>query len=165
MEVNTSGMDLGSRRVGEQRDPTSPSKAHSRGAHLPTIPRALVVRDNLTDHALHILDTVNARFGRGDAYLEQVYGHHITIDQANRTLVRYLRNEGLYSRMKIKWSTKLTCSACLVLKGYARKHNKPEKRNYTLMLSSNPGNLYLREKAIIALADHEIGTHYVCVYI
>lgn len=162
MEVNTSGRDLGS-RLG-QRDLASSSKAHSRTAHLPTIPRTPVIKDSLIDHALHILDTVNTRFGKGDAYLEQVYGPCITTDHANRTLVRYLRDEGLYSRVKIKWSTKLACSARLVFRGYARKLNKPETRKYTLMLNSTRGNFYLREKAIIALADHEIGTHYVCVY-
>lgn len=116
------------------------------------------------DHALHILDTVNDRFGGGGAYLEEVYGPCITTEQANRTLVRYLKEEGLNDHVKIKWSSKLSCSASLVFKGFARKVNKPERRNFSLILNSTRGNLYLREKAIIALADHEIGTHYVCMY-
>ena len=132
----------------------------------PRIPRALAVRDSLFDNAQHILDLVNARFGGGDAYLDQIYGPCITVDQANKIVVRHLKEEGLHGHIKVKWSPKLSCSACIVFRGYSRKLNKPEKRSYTLMLNSTKDNLYLREKAILALIDHEIGTHYVCtVYV
>ena len=157
-------MTASGRGAGGEQGPTAPrSRVHSKTPHIPSIPRALAIKDSLIDEALYILERVNTRFGGGDAYLEQIYGPSITTDKANRIIVRYLRDEGLHSHVKVKWSPKLTCSACLLLRGYSRKVNKPEKRRYTLMLSSSTSeNLYLREKAVLALADHEIGTHYVC---
>ena len=42
--------------------------------------------------------------------------------------------------------------------------NHPEKRNYTMVIRDDPNMPYLREKGIIALANHEVGTHFVRFY-
>ena len=49
----------------------------------------------------------------------------------------------------------------MVSHGPPKSANKPEKRQYSLLLKSTPDNPYLREQGILCLADHEIGTHFV----
>ena len=42
--------------------------------------------------------------------------------------------------------------------------NQPEKRKYTMVIKDDPTMTYLRERGIEALADHEVGTHFVRFY-
>ena len=129
-----------------------------RAPKVPCIPEALTIRETLLSEALQILELVNSLFGNGDNYLDQVFGRKITKSVANELIVDYLQREGLDGKIYVRWSSKLACSACMVPRGSKGPHS------HTLSLNSTAENFYLREKAIIALADHEIGTHFVSIH-
>lgn len=133
-------------------------KWHSRAS---SIPKAVIVRWTLLSEAVKILEQVNSHYGIGDAYLDDVFGWRIEVEAGNRLLMGYLRSEGLEESIRVKWSSTLSCTACMSTSGASRKHNKPHKRKYTLSLNSTHENMYLRTNGITALANHEIGTHYV----
>ena len=52
-------------------------------------------------------------------------------------------------------------SAMMMWHGPGTKYNKPEARKYTLCIKKSSENAFLSEHGIKALADHEIGTHFV----
>lgn len=126
-----------------------------------TIPKAVTVRRTLLTEAVKILELVNRQYGIGDAYLEDVFGRRITLETAQTELKGYLRNEGVEESIRVKWLSKLTCTACLSTSARPRRFNKPERTKFTLLVNSTPENMYMREHGIRALANHEIGTHYV----
>ena len=126
-----------------------------------TIPKAVIVRRTLLTEAVRILELVNRQYGIGDAYLEDVLGRRISVETAQTQLKGYLRNEGVEENIRVKWLSKLTCTACLSTSGRPRRFNKPERTKFTLLINSTPENMYMREHGIRALANHEIGTHYV----
>ncbi len=133
-------------------------KWHSRAR---SIPKAVIVRRSLLSDAVRILEHVNFQYGIGDAYLDDVFGRRVDVESGNRQLVSYLRNEGLEGSIQVKWSDTLSCTACMATSGGPRKLNKPHRRKYTLFLNSTRENMYLRAHGLTALANHEIGTHYV----
>ncbi len=133
-------------------------KWHSRAS---SIPKAVIVRRSLLSDAVRILEHVNSQYGIGDAYLDDVFGRRVDAESGNRQLVSYLRDEGLEGSVKVKWSDTLSCTACMATSGGPRKFNKPHRRKYTLFLNSTHENMYLRAHGLTALANHEIGTHYV----
>jgi hypothetical protein len=55
----------------------------------------------------------------------------------------------------------LYSSAQMMWHGPGTKYNRPEARKYTLCVKKSTENAFLRENGIKALADHEIGTHFV----
>ncbi len=153
----------------KQKDPPSLSKAtpgtkkaerkwHSRAS---SIPKAVVVRRSLLSESVKILEQVNSLYGIGDAYLDDVFGRRVDVESGNRLLMSYMRDEGLEGSVQVKWSEKLSCTACMATSGSPRRLNKPHRRKYTLFLNSTHENMYLREHGLAALANHEIGTHYV----
>ena len=133
-------------------------KFHSRAS---TIPKAVIVRSSLLSQAVRILELVNSQYGIGDAYLDDVFGKRVSVETANRQLMSYLRDEGLEGSVQVRWSGTLSCTACLATTGGPRRLNRPHRRKYTLFLNSTHENMYLREHGLTALANHEIGTHYV----
>ena len=46
-------------------------------------------------------------------------------------------------------------------KGPPKKQNKPEQRNFSLVVKNSNDNMYLRTHGLSCLMNHEIGTHYV----
>ncbi len=133
-------------------------KWHSRAS---SIPKAVIVRRSLLSESVKILEHVNSLYGIGDAYLDDVFGRRVDAESGNRLIRSYMRDEGLEGIVQVKWSAKLSCTACMATSGSPRRLNKPHRRKYTLFLNSTHENMYLREHGLTALANHEIGTHYV----
>ena len=133
-----------------------------RPPRVPRISKAVLVRDTLFGESLRILEEVNTIYGSGDAYLEAVMGPRITQRAAHAALEQYVKQEGLGDEVALKWSSKITCSACLAS---PRRINRLGRNRFTFTINSTEENLYLRETAINCLADHEIGTHLVSFYI
>ena len=119
--------------------------------------RRACVRDSLFEEAVRILELVNSRYGMGDAYLDQVWGARISPRAAVSRLQQYIKDEELDSRVRLKATTKIAGCACMVTYKYPR----PENNRYFFLFNTSNNNFYLRDKAIVALADHEVGTHFV----
>lgn len=133
-------------------------KWHTRAS---SIPKAVIVRRSLFSESVRILEHVNSLYGIGDSYLDDVFGRRVDVESGNRQVMSYMRDEGLEGSVQVKWSDKLSCTACMATHGSPRRLNKPHRRKYTLFLNSTHENMYLREHGLTALANHEIGTHYV----
>ena len=138
---------------------------HHKQTSLPHIPRAIVIRKTLIAKAQRILDNVNYQFGNGDLYLDEVYGNKISLTEAQVAFRTYMQREGLLDKINVQWRSDISCSAslaCVHGAGYRRRDGV----THTLRINSDPlKNSFLRKYAICALADHELGTHYVSLMI
>ena len=110
---------------------------------------------HLLEAAVHILEKVNREHGSGDAYLDKIWGHSIIRREAVCTLKGYSKSEHLSDILRIRTSSSLGCSAHVV------SYGSPQRKLYHVTVDCSGGNCYLREKAILGLAFHEIGTHVV----
>ena len=122
--------------------------------------RRACVRDSLFEEAVRILELVNSQYGIGDAYLSQVWGSRISPRAAVGCLEQYLKDEELDSRIHLKATTTIAGCACMVTYKYPPRF-RPESNRYFFLFNTSSNNFYLRDKAIVALADHEVGTHFV----
>ena len=123
--------------------------------------RVARIRDAQCEDSVRILELVNRLYGSGDGYLEEVWGSRISKKDAQHCLEQYLKDEGLCGKITLKWSSTLPCSACVISYHYPARRNRIESTNFSLVVNSTTANFYLRERSMIALADHEVGTHYV----
>ena len=134
----------------------------------PRVPRKLgrraCVRDSLFEEAVRILELVNKRYGIGDAYLDQVWGARISPRAAVGCLEQYLKDEELETRVHLKATTKIAGCASMLTYRYPPRF-RPENNRYFFLFNTSCNNFYLRDKAIMALADHEVGTHFVSLYV
>ncbi|XP_071485128.1 uncharacterized protein [Diadema antillarum] len=115
---------------------------------------------DLLSAATHILEKVRHKYGTSNLCVEQMYGERITRETASQQLSHYLQQNGADGHITIGWARDLACSAKMVWCGPSTKANRPEARKYSLWLKDSSENLFLREKGIICLANHEIGTHF-----
>ncbi|KAH9490906.1 hypothetical protein Btru_039747 [Bulinus truncatus] len=122
------------------------------------------IRFNLLAECEYILELVRDKYGDAEHYLEHAYGPRITIEEATPMLLEYIDENALTESLKIHWCDNLTCSAKMVWRGPMVNANKPERRKYSLWISSSEENNYLRESGIRCLMDHEIGTHFFRMY-
>ncbi|KAK0052568.1 hypothetical protein Bpfe_017927 [Biomphalaria pfeifferi] len=118
------------------------------------------IRFNLLAESEHILELVRDKYGDADNYLEHAYGPRITTEEATPMLLEYIEENALSESLKIHWCDNLACSAKMVWRGPLVNANRPERRKYSLWISSSDENNYLRESGIRCLMDHEIGTHF-----
>ncbi|XP_076466777.1 microtubule-associated tyrosine carboxypeptidase 1-like isoform X2 [Babylonia areolata] len=118
------------------------------------------IRFDLLGEAEYILRTVKLQYGKGENYLEHIYGPRVEQNEANKILLDYLQENSLQESLSVYWSNDMPCSARMTWKGYSYKCNKPEARRYSLWLNGTRENPYLRRHGLWCLLDHEIGTHF-----
>ena len=155
---------------GDERDKSKLASSGSKRVKKKTpkkeakVPRKLgrraCVQDSLFEEAVRILELVNSRYGIGDAYLDQVWGSRISPRAAVGCLEQYLKDEELDGRVHLKATTKIAGCACMITYKYPPRF-RPEDNRYFFLFNTSCNNFYLRDKAITALADHEVGTHFV----
>ena len=123
--------------------------------------KMMEIRFDYLAEARCILERVRDRYGSGDRFLDAAFGDKLTPSQASQRVLEYIKSHGLDGCLSIIWANDLSCTGRLVWHGPNVRFNRPEDRKYTLWLKKNSDNVYLRELGIQALADHEIGTHFV----
>ncbi len=153
--------DKESRKEKENSDNFSWFARCHRQSIVPRIPRATLIRKTLIAKAQGILDRVNYHFSSGDVYLDKVYGRKLTLKEAQDTIKSYMEGAGLSGKkVTVQWRSNICCSASM--SSNTRNGSRTNGARHTLTINSDPlENSFLREHAIISLADHELGTHYV----
>lgn len=119
------------------------------------------VRFDLLPEATLILERVRQQYGSGDNFLDVSYGKKLSASEASDFMVDYVKSHGLDGLLNIVWTNDLNCSGRMVWHGPNVRFNRPEARRFTLFLRRTQDNMFLRERGIRGLADHEIGTHFV----
>lgn len=119
------------------------------------------VRFELLPEAKMILETVRQQYGSGDNFLDAAFGKKLSQPDATDFMVNYVKSHGLDGQLNIVWTNDLNCSGKMVWHGPNVRFNRPEARKFTLFLKRTQDNIFLRERGIRGLADHEIGTHFV----
>ena len=105
--------------------------------------------------ATRILEKVNSEYGSGDAYLSTVWGKLIAKREVLQAFKSYCRAEHLSDIVRVRASSSINCSAHVIALG------PPRRRKYSVTVRCSDGNCYMRDKAVLGLAFHEIGTHVV----
>ncbi|CAH1800094.1 unnamed protein product [Owenia fusiformis] len=111
------------------------------------------------EDAIHILEHVKENYANSDELIDEMYGNVINVAEATRILEAYLKENDLDGVMTICFAQDLPCSARMAWHGPNQRYNKPEARKYNFWIKSKE-NIYLRDRGIKCLANHEIGTHY-----
>lgn len=119
------------------------------------------IRFELFPLARKVLESVREQYVNGDLFMYEAFGPQISKEKASAALRKYLDADPILSTIKVVWSQDITSSAVMITRG---PPNQPEKRNYTMVIRDDPNMPYLRERGIIALANHEVGTHFVRFY-
>jgi hypothetical protein len=119
------------------------------------------VRFEFLPEAKLILELVRQQYGSEDNFLDVAFGKRLTHSEATDFMVDYVKSHGLDGQLHIVWTSDLNCSGRMVWHGPNVRFNRPEARKFTLFLKRNQDNIFLRERGIRGLADHEIGTHFV----
>lgn len=122
------------------------------------------IRHELLPQATKILEKVREKYGSGDGFVQHTYGHKITSQEGSELLKGYMVENAVDGMMSITWSKDLSCSGRMSWVGPSLKANKPDARKYRLMLQDSAENAFLRERGILCIADHEIGTHFIRSY-
>lgn len=110
--------------------------------------------------AKHILDLINSKFLSSDGifkYYEANFGKQITSQEAVEYVGKYLTDNRINGELTVNFAPGLTCS------GYIKSYgvtNNPETRKFVIWINDGNENQFLRQKGIVSLCDHEIGTHY-----
>ncbi|XP_071818934.1 microtubule-associated tyrosine carboxypeptidase 1-like [Apostichopus japonicus] len=139
-------------------------KATERQLDLITSSKKCEIKHDLLPQATWILEKVKEKYGTGEGYLLHTYGQRIDSEQASEVLKGYMVENGVDGMMSVAWSKDLSCSGRMTWVGPCLKANKPDARKYRLMLKDSADNCFLREKGILCIADHEIGTHFIRSY-
>ncbi|CAH8492509.1 unnamed protein product [Dicrocoelium dendriticum] len=109
--------------------------------------------------AHRILDMVCRRFKTIDNFVEEAFGPRISIDEATEKITEYIKESNLPTGLDVIWCDDLVGSALMCSTGVDKYGNIPRHRKFTMLIKTTE-NTYLREKGIINLMDHELGTHY-----
>ncbi|XP_033095961.1 uncharacterized protein KIAA0895-like [Anneissia japonica] len=126
--------------------------------------RHIDIKFDLLSEATAILEKVCRSFGSGDAFIEKAFGDEITVEDATEQLKTYLYKNNCNNQVKICWSKDLVCSGKMCWYGPCIQANRPEARSFSLLLQNSKENMFIRERGIKCLADHEVGTHYLRMY-
>jgi len=130
-----------------------------------------LILTNLLRQAEQILERVRQKFGNK---IHHAYGPPIDKEKATELFERWIRDNSVSKNSTCKsitgtgiptleFSDSILCSAKLVTHGPRRRSNKPENRNYKLVIritDDQHDNLFLRERSFLSLLDHELGTHF-----
>jgi hypothetical protein len=109
--------------------------------------------------AKHILDMICEKYPRGVyAYYESNFGKKVNSEQCVKLVGKYLSRNQIDGEIKINFAPGLTCSGRIL--HYGMKNNRPETRKFVVWINKDKDNQFLREKGIVCLLDHELGTHY-----
>ncbi|XP_075242523.1 uncharacterized protein LOC142337253 isoform X2 [Convolutriloba macropyga] len=119
------------------------------------------IRFELFNLSRKILETVREEFVNGELFMNEAFGHVIEKEHASKMIRGYLDTDPILSSIKVAWSQDITGSAVMVTRGPI---SQPEKRKYTMVIKDDPSMPYLRTEGILALAHHEVGTHFVRFY-
>lgn len=119
------------------------------------------IRFELFPLARKILETVREQYVNGDLFMYEAFGRQISKEEASAAIRRYLDADPILTTIKVVWSQDIVSSAVMMTRGVP---SQPEKRSYTMVIRDDPNMPYLRERGIIALANHEVGTHFVRFY-
>ncbi|CAH8867828.1 unnamed protein product [Trichobilharzia szidati] len=137
--------------------------------HLKVIPGELesaILHDSghitftLFREATRILDTVCRKFKSIDNFVEQSFGPRISVEEATQKITEYIKEANLPTNLEVIWCEDLIGSALMCSTGIDKNGNIPRHRKFTMLLKTNEENTYLRERGIMCLMDHELGTHY-----
>ncbi|CAL8075791.1 unnamed protein product [Calicophoron daubneyi] len=110
--------------------------------------------------ATRILDIVCKRFKSIDNFVEKSFGPRISVEEATEKITEYIKESNLPTNLDVIWCEDLLGSALMCSTGVDKNGNIPRNRKFTMLLKTNEENTYLRERGIICLMDHELGTHY-----
>ncbi|VDL91963.1 unnamed protein product [Schistocephalus solidus] len=95
-----------------------------------------------------------------DNYIEESFGPRISMEDATEKIIKYINEETLPTPLEIIWCDDLLSSALMCSTKVDETPNALVTRKYTMLLKTNAENTYLRERGVLCLMDHEIGTHY-----
>ena len=129
----------------------------------------VIVQNILTRHnkpsythffkAKHILDVVKLQYPLGiHQYFEANFGKKMSSRECVGAISRYLADNKIFGDISVNFAPGLTCSGRIT--SYNILKSKPEARKFVIWINDGEENQFLRQKGIIALCDHEIGTHY-----
>lgn len=118
------------------------------------------------------MQTVCKKFKSIDCFVQQSFGPRISVDEATEKISQYIKQTNPPTNLDIIWCEDLIgrhvdeiswliFSALMCSTGVDKNGNIPRRRKFTMLLKTNEENTYLRERGIICLMDHELGTHYV----
>ena len=119
------------------------------------------IKFDLLPEATFIIQEVKRIYGSPEQFYEHAFGRKIGLTEASSILSEYMKLTGVEGMINVLWTPDLDCSARMTWYGPNVRYNKPEARNYVLWLKNSSSSFFLREHGIKALANHEIGTHFV----
>ena len=109
--------------------------------------------------AKHILDTIKNKYPNGVySYYEANFGKRIKGDECLEIIGQYLADNKIDGEISINFAPGLTCAGRIYY--HSMINNRPETRKFVIWISNDADNQFLREKGLICLCDHEMGTHY-----
>ena len=109
--------------------------------------------------AKNILDMINIKFPKGViSYYEANFGKKIDSEDCVSLIGKYLKTNDIDGEIKINFAPGLTCSGRIGYHGM--ENNDPSTRQYVVWINHDKDNQFLREKGMVCLCDHELGTHY-----
>ncbi len=110
--------------------------------------------------AKNILDSIKKKFPKGVySYYEAKFGRRLKNSNECVELVgNYLSENRVDGELSINFAPGLTCAGRIY--HHSMQNNRPETRKFVVWISNDIDNQFLREKGLICLCDHEIGTHF-----